>query len=284
MTLVSEPDAGIGDGVLRFVEELLVRPDRWRHRRCLAGRADRCDATTRGGSSGVCRYSSGPSSSEREPPASRERLLAVYIAGLLVADRWSRQDGRRHAVPEAAAGIAEVALFGLLGASFAPPRRRDDALARDRSRHARDRPCRATGRGRSLPGCGDGLHPAVSGYSVLLGRPLKGADPCSCFPAYPALERLDEATATMATVWWRRPYRSLSRVRRCTASPPERERLNVLDDGLKRPAAFVRRSHLGQRSPEDPAAGGTSGRYGTAPSPREGGLTSPEVHLADPHR
>ena len=47
-------------------------------------------------------------------------FLAIYVAGLLVADAWSRQDGRRHAVPEALAATAEPVLFGLLGAAAAP--------------------------------------------------------------------------------------------------------------------------------------------------------------------
>jgi potassium/hydrogen antiporter len=46
-------------------------------------------------------------------------FLAVYLAGLLVADRWASQDGSHHAIPEAAAAVAEPVLFGLLGAVFA---------------------------------------------------------------------------------------------------------------------------------------------------------------------
>lgn len=47
-------------------------------------------------------------------------FLAVYVAGLLLADRWAEQDGRHHAVPESASAVSEPVLFGLLGASFAP--------------------------------------------------------------------------------------------------------------------------------------------------------------------
>lgn len=47
-------------------------------------------------------------------------FLAVYVAGLLVADAWAEEDGRHHAIPEAAAAAAEPVLFGLLGAVFAP--------------------------------------------------------------------------------------------------------------------------------------------------------------------
>jgi len=46
-------------------------------------------------------------------------FLAVYLCGLLAADRWAAQDGRHHAIPEAIAGGAELVLFGLLGAVFA---------------------------------------------------------------------------------------------------------------------------------------------------------------------
>ena len=47
-------------------------------------------------------------------------FLAIYLTGLLVADRWGREDGRRHAVPESLAAISEPILFGLLGAAAAP--------------------------------------------------------------------------------------------------------------------------------------------------------------------
>ena len=47
-------------------------------------------------------------------------FLAVYIAGLLTAETWARQDGRHHAIPEAAASASEALLFALLGAAFAP--------------------------------------------------------------------------------------------------------------------------------------------------------------------
>jgi potassium/hydrogen antiporter len=47
-------------------------------------------------------------------------FLAIYLTGLLVADRWAHEDGRRHAVPESLAAISEPVLFGLLGAAAAP--------------------------------------------------------------------------------------------------------------------------------------------------------------------
>jgi cell volume regulation protein A len=46
-------------------------------------------------------------------------FLAVYVAGLLLSDRWAQQDGRHHGVPEAVSAAAEPILFGLLGAAFA---------------------------------------------------------------------------------------------------------------------------------------------------------------------
>lgn len=46
-------------------------------------------------------------------------FLAVYVAGLLVADTWASQDGTNHAIPESVAAAAEPVLFGLLGAVFA---------------------------------------------------------------------------------------------------------------------------------------------------------------------
>ena len=47
-------------------------------------------------------------------------FLAVYVAGLLFADRWAGQDGTKHAIPESVSAAAEPVLFGLLGAVYAP--------------------------------------------------------------------------------------------------------------------------------------------------------------------
>ena len=46
-------------------------------------------------------------------------FLAVYIAGLLVADTWKVQDGSYHIAANTASAIAEPLIFGLLGAAFA---------------------------------------------------------------------------------------------------------------------------------------------------------------------
>ncbi len=47
-------------------------------------------------------------------------FLAIYITGLLAADRWAKHDGRQHAVPQSVAALGEPVLFGLLGAAAAP--------------------------------------------------------------------------------------------------------------------------------------------------------------------
>ena len=47
-------------------------------------------------------------------------FLAIFITGLLAADRWAQQDGRQHAVPQSLAALGEPVLFGLLGAAAAP--------------------------------------------------------------------------------------------------------------------------------------------------------------------
>jgi cell volume regulation protein A len=47
-------------------------------------------------------------------------FLAVYVAGLLLSDAWTRQDGTQHAIPEALSTVAEPLVFVTLGAAFAP--------------------------------------------------------------------------------------------------------------------------------------------------------------------
>jgi potassium/hydrogen antiporter len=47
-------------------------------------------------------------------------FLAVYVAGLLFADRWSGREGTQHAIPAAVSAAAEPVLFGLLGAVYTP--------------------------------------------------------------------------------------------------------------------------------------------------------------------
>ena len=122
-------------------------------------------------------------------------FLAVYIAGLLLADRWTAQDGSHHSVPEGLSAIAEPVLFGLLGASFAPLVGLDDlwqgvviaivgALI--------VRPLVA-----SLCLLGSGLS---RGERVLVSwGGLKGAVPL-LLAAFPALEALEGADASKAIV------------------------------------------------------------------------------------
>lgn len=122
-------------------------------------------------------------------------FLAVYVAGLLVADTWAKENGGHHAVPAAAAAVAEPVLFGLLGAAFAPVVGADDL-----------------GRGLVLTLATAFLvRPLVAVLCLLrsgLRRRervlvswggLKGAVPL-LLAAYPALERLDGADATQAIV------------------------------------------------------------------------------------
>ena len=119
----------------------------------------------------------------------------MFVTGLLIADRWEKQDGRHHAIPEAAAAVAEPVLFGLLGASFA-----------------------------SLVGATEvwqgvvltlvtvlAVRPVVAAACLIGSRlsraervlvswgGLKGAVPL-LLAAYPALDGLDEATRTKAIV------------------------------------------------------------------------------------
>lgn len=120
VTLVADPTAGVSDGAVRFIEEFLIG---------LAGGALGALAlfvlltlTPRleQGLQAVVVLLGAVIIGAATASLHGSGFLAVYVAGLLIADRWARQDGRHHAVPEAAAGIAEPVLFGLLGASFAP--------------------------------------------------------------------------------------------------------------------------------------------------------------------
>jgi cell volume regulation protein A len=122
-------------------------------------------------------------------------FLAVYLAGLLLSDAWTRQDGRVHAVPLATSALAEPLLFGFLGAAFAP--------------HV---DLRAVGFGVVLTvltafavrplvavACtiGSGLRPGERALVSWGG--LKGAVPL-LLAAFPALERLDGADDVQAIV------------------------------------------------------------------------------------
>jgi cell volume regulation protein A len=122
-------------------------------------------------------------------------FLAVYLAGLLVADRWARQDRRHHAVPQAFAAASEAALFALLGAAFAPAVAAEHlwqgvALALVAALAARPlvvAACLA----------GSGLERRQRALVSWGG--LKGAVPL-LLAAYPALEALDGATTVQGVV------------------------------------------------------------------------------------
>jgi potassium/hydrogen antiporter len=122
-------------------------------------------------------------------------FLAVYLAGLLVSDRWAAQDTRQHAVPEAASAISEPILFGLLGAAFAPLVGWDDlgqGLVLALVTAFVVRPLVA-----ATCLAGSGLD---RGERVLVSwGGLKGAVPL-LLAAFPALEALDGAEAVAAVV------------------------------------------------------------------------------------
>ena len=63
-------------------------------------------------------------------------FLAVYVAGLLFADRWAAQDGTKHAIPESVSAAAEPS-SSASSAPSTPPRdwRRSDRRSSPHSRH-----------------------------------------------------------------------------------------------------------------------------------------------------
>lgn len=122
-------------------------------------------------------------------------FLAVYITGLLLADRWALQDGKQHAVPEALSAIAEPLLFGLLGASFAPLVTGDDLWRGVLIAVAGALIVRPLVASACLLGCR-----MTRGERVLVSwGGLKGAVPL-LLAAFPALEGLDGADRSRAIV------------------------------------------------------------------------------------
>jgi potassium/hydrogen antiporter len=193
--LVAEPDAGIADGALRFAEELLIG---------IAGGAiggillaalvaatPRLDEAIQGAAVLVGAIIVGAATASLHGSG----FLAVYVSGLLIADRWARQDGRNHALPEAASGISEPVLFGLLGASFAPLvglTQLWQGLILTLITVFAVRPLVAAA-------CLSQSRLTAAERVLVSWGGLKGAVPL-LLAAYPALENLNEATATMATV------------------------------------------------------------------------------------
>jgi cell volume regulation protein A len=122
-------------------------------------------------------------------------FLAIYLTGLLVADRWAKEDGRRHAVPESLAALSEPILFGLLGAAAAPFLSPRDALigvALTMVTLLAVRPFVVLG---CVAGSGLGL---ADRLIVWFGG-LKGAVPL-LLATYPALESLDASSQVQAVV------------------------------------------------------------------------------------
>jgi cell volume regulation protein A len=195
VAMVASDDSGVGDGVVRFVQELgiglagglvgaaaltalLVATPRLEQG--LQAAAILVGAVVVGSATAVV-HGSG--------------FLAVYVAGLLLSDRWARQDGRHHAIPEGAAGLAEPILFGLLGAAFAPLVGFTElwqGIVVTVFTVLVVRPIVVTV---LLAGCG-----FSRGERVLVSwGGLKGAVPL-LLAAYPALEALSEAETTEAVV------------------------------------------------------------------------------------
>ncbi len=118
--LVADPGAGVADGAVRLAEELFIG---------LAGGLVGAAALTlvliatprlEEGLQAATVLIGAVVIGAATATVHGSGFLAVYLAGLLIADRWEKQDGRHHAIPEATAAVAEPILFGLLGASFAP--------------------------------------------------------------------------------------------------------------------------------------------------------------------
>ena len=120
VAMLASDDNGVGDGVVRFVEELAIG---------LAGGVVGAAALVallvatprlEQGLQAVAILLGAVLIGAATATLHGSGFLAVYVSGLLLADRWARQDGRHHAVPEGVAAAAEPLLFGLLGAVFAP--------------------------------------------------------------------------------------------------------------------------------------------------------------------
>jgi cell volume regulation protein A len=120
VAMLGTDGAGVGDGIVRFVEELAIG---------LAGGVVGAVALVallvatprlEQGLQAVAILLGAVLIGAATATLHGSGFLAVYVSGLLLADRWARQDGRHHAVPEGVAAAAEPLLFGLLGAVFAP--------------------------------------------------------------------------------------------------------------------------------------------------------------------
>jgi potassium/hydrogen antiporter len=195
VAMVASDTTGVSDGLVRFVEELVIG---------LAGgligaaalmllliATPRLEQGLQGGAILLGAVIVGSATAVLHGSG----FLAVYVAGLLLADRWAQQEGRHHAIPEGAAALAEPILFGLLGAAFAPVVAGDQVWQGIVLTIATVLLVRPLVVATFLAGCG-----FSRGEKVLVSwGGLKGAVPL-LLAAYPALESLSEATATEAIV------------------------------------------------------------------------------------
>lgn len=122
-------------------------------------------------------------------------FLAIYLTGLLVADRWGQEDGRRHAVPESLAALSEPVLFGLLGAAAAPFLSPRDALIGVALTLATVLAVRPL----VVLGCAAGAGLGQADRMIVWFGGLKGAVPL-LLATYPALEALDTGQQVQAVV------------------------------------------------------------------------------------
>jgi cell volume regulation protein A len=195
VSMVASDTTGVGDGVVRFLQELLIG---------LAGglvgaavlvlllvATPRLEQGLQAGAILLGAVAVGSATAVLNGSG----FLAVYVAGLLLADRWARQDGHHHAIPEGAAALAEPILFGLLGAAFAPLLGWEalwQGIVLTVVTVILVRPLVA-----SAALAGSGL--TAGARALVSWGGLKGAVPL-LLAAYPALEGLDEAPTTEAIV------------------------------------------------------------------------------------
>ncbi len=195
VAFLSSDDATVGDGIVRFVEELGIGVAGGIVGGLLVGwllrRTHGVDDALRAvfvvtaailiGAGTATVHGSG--------------FLAVYLCGLLASDRWAAQDGRHHAVPASLAAVAEPMIFALLGAAFASKVGWDDVWVGVVLTVVTVIVVRPVAVVACLTGTGLGRRDALV---VSIGG-LKGAVPL-LLAAYPALEALDASRRTEAIV------------------------------------------------------------------------------------
>ena len=193
--LVAEPEAGITDGVVRFAEELLIGLAGGIVGALALGVLIAATPRLEEGLQAVAVLVGVIVVGAATATLHGSGFLAVFISGLLIADRWEKQDGRHHAIPQAGAAVAEPVLFGLLGASFASLVAVTDlwqGVLLTLVTVLAIRPLVATA-------CLIGSRLSKAERVLVSWGGLKGAVPL-LLAAYPALEVLDEASRTKAIV------------------------------------------------------------------------------------